>query len=196
VVVVTLIVTVAARILSEGYSPDYRGAPVEASDAVPGEVVVAFEDTVAYSVEPAWVGAEGLVDLTALSRGLPADSAVVGAYFTDDPAAGVDEFVALVTFPAASPAQPLDVGLDGFLHGATDATGGTITKAPQYFITDKRLEGFDATYVGSVQGIDFDVRSAILGHGDTTVIVTWMSYDGAVDEEGFQALLESIRIDD
>ena len=192
VVVVAIIIM---RGVAAGYSPGYSGAPVEAADAEPGAVIVGFDNQVSYRIGPTWVNAADYVDVAALMQGVPASAAIVGNHYTDDPTGTADAFVGVVALPARVPGPPLDAALEAYLEAATSVTETDISQAPEPFVTEVGLEGFDAAFVGSAEGFSLDARAAVLGRGVNTVFVTWMSYHGDVDEAAFRELLESVRID-
>jgi hypothetical protein len=181
---------------TKAFSPDYTGAPVEASDAV-GDVVVSDSGAVAYAKGPGWVEASDYVDLTAATAELGEGVSVVGIHFTGDPAAAVPQLVLVLEGdPSGSPTGTLKEALDDFLGGV--AASATTTEEPVIapYETANGLQGYVADFGFTASGVDMTDSVLVLGQGRRVVFVQWTSYEGPVDTATRDAFVDTLRIDE
>lgn|GEM_PF-5074880 len=181
---------------TKAFSPDYVGAPVEASDAV-GTTKVSKDATVAYEQPAAWVDVQDYVDLSAFTVGLPDAIWIDGAHFTSEPGVTVPQLVVIYEGePQESMSRGLRAELNSFVAGVADSGVDVEVSEPEAYSTANGLEGYSVDYSGVVEGIDTQNTAIMLGHGRRIVIVQWTSYDGPVDDAAIAALTETLRIDE
>lgn len=183
--------------VSEGYSPDYAGAPVEASDAS-ATTIVSDEASVAYSIGADWVETGDYVDPASLTAGMPEGMSLVGAHYTADPTVAVPEGVLVFeAAPEAGVMGSLDPAITGMVDGMRSS--GIVVDdypTPTDYTTANGLEGITAVFDAELMGTPMTLHVAVLGHGHRTVLVEWMSFNDADGEAGFTAIVESLRIDE
>lgn len=181
---------------NKSLSPDYSGAPVEASDAV-GTTAVSVTATVAYDRPAEWVELADYIDLSPMTSGLPAGIRVNGAHFTGEPGVDVPQLVMLYEGdPGAGPLQSLTAELEDFVDGVKESAPDIEASDPEPYSTSNGLDGYRIDYSATVEGFPTENAAVMVGHGRRVVIVQWTSYEGPIDEAGLLALTESLRVDE
>lgn len=176
-------------------SPDYSGAPVEASEAS-ATLVVSSEGTVAYARGASWVEAQDYIDLSSQLAGLDPRTTLTGAHLTADPNVDVPQLVMVIEVASDATSTAYLSGLmDGYFDGI-EPTGSNLSKGErQPLTTNNGLEGYRQDF-----SMDFNevptVNTAIaVGHGARAVMIQWTSYLGPVDEAALDELVQSLRVD-
>lgn len=201
VVVLGVVAVAAAGALflgqqNKAFSPNYSGAPVEASDAA-DLTVVSDTATVAYDIPPEWVEGADYFDTSSFSAGLEDGQSVVGIHFTSDPSLATPQLVVVFEgAPATTTLVTLDQALDQYLAGMK--LSGVAFDEPVIgeYSTPNGLEGYVADFKPTMSDTATEASVVVLGQGRRMVFVQWVSYDGPVDTAARDAFLAGLRIDD
>ncbi len=181
---------------TKGFSPDYSGTEVEASDAV-GSVVVSGTATVAYNKPVEWVEGADYFDTSALSTTFTKGTSLVGVHFTADPNVTTPQLVVVVEgSPEAAAYGTLEDAFNGYFKGVASTGADFEPPAPEPYSTVNGLEGYVGSFDATISGTATSNRLAVVGHGRRLVMVQWTSYSGPVDEAAMDLFLESLRVDE
>ena len=201
-VVVLIVIAAVVAVLAfvgqqtKGFSPNYTGTPVEASDEV-GDTVVSDSATVSYNLPPEWVDANDYADFSSVTAGLPPGQTIVGIYFTSEPGTPTPQLVTVFeSSPTASGIGTLSQTVDGYFGGLR-SSGATFTEpVVGPYSTPNGLEGYVADFPVTVAGTPTEFSAVVVGQGRRVVFVQWISYDGPVDTVARDSFISSLRVDD
>ena len=201
-VVVLIVFAVVAGVLTfvgqktKGFSPNYTGTSVEASDATE-TVVVSDTATVAYTKPAEWVEGSDYFDTSAMTTTFTKGTSLVGVHFTADPNITTPQLVVVVEgAPEAAAYGTLEDAFKGYFNGVASTGADFDRPEPERYSTTSGLQGYIGSFDATISGTATSNRLAVLGHGRRLVMVQWTSYSGPVDEAAMDVFLESLRIDD
>ena len=202
---VLLVTTLLVVVILPKFAPisaDYTGAPVMASDvASPGnKSVISASETVAVEYPAQWHDVQEYMDFEAAIGDLPAGATLVGAWFTRVPtsAASPPQMVMLMEFsPSAVGVGTMEDVRDRYVGGIKVTMPGIVVGPGQDYETALGLEGdrTDATYESAEENLTATMAIVAVAHGRRFVIAVWISYQGPIDEQGFESFMASLRVD-
>lgn len=196
VVLITAVVVVAIvmRISFEPSNPAYSGAPVEAWDAVPGAVVVGFDDRVAYSIDPKWQTLPPEASASPLD-GLGPNAQLIDMYLARDFLDGDFSSVVVFAFDAPAGSVSLEEQVKLFVGAITATTDGSTTQEPTPIETPNGLRGYEAAWAGQTDDIPMEGKVTAVANGRTSVIIQTMTFYAPVDIAAHELVVTSLRVD-
>jgi hypothetical protein len=189
-----VVVAIVMRISFEPSNPAYSGAPVEAWDAVPGAVVVGFDDRVAYSIDPRWQTPPPGTSASPL-EGLGPNAQLIDMYLATDLLDGHFSSVVVFAFDAPGGSESLEQQLT-FLVGAIAASmDGSATQEPAPIETPYGLMGYEAALAGQTDGIPVEGKVTAVANGRTSVIIQTTTFYAPADIAAHELVVTSLRVD-
>jgi hypothetical protein len=199
-IVVTIVVVILPKFAP--LSADYTGAPVTSSDVASAgnRAVITPSEKVAFEIPLLWRDVQDYTDAPSVAASAPSGATLVGAWFTRAPTSAVVPpplVQVMVASPSAvAPGTMTDIG-NRAVDGLEESVPGIVLGASQTFETALGLEGYraDAQFEVPDTNLSGTVALIVVAHGRRFVLITWMSFQGPIDEQSLDAFMTSLRID-
>ncbi len=202
---IVLVVVLVVIVILPKFAPlstNYSGAPVTSSDiaSAGNAMVISPSEAVAVEIPTHWRDVNSYMDLESDFAELPAGATVVGAWFTKAPtSAGTPPqlIIAMEVAPSASGLGTMDDIRRQYLGDLEHSDPGLEISSTEHYETDLGLEGdrTELTFDNAGNGVSGTMSLVAVAHGRRFVLVMWVSYDGPIDEESFDAFMTSLRVD-